>query len=385
MLPAGQTGFTVYLDVFDSGSGHIADTQSFELRTQSVEITAIAKVDAFSAADPFHPANTTKLIKSTLDVAPTVPEVAVGGAFSVDGSAYVIGCNRLMTQFALVHYPAPPAAAVPNFPDASGGASIIAPVVYADTPNHPWVSGCIGSPSDNTIRNGNLVAVWSVVNCTFLGTPYTVPKVRGVPFFNSASLNGRFVVLLEVRDRLLPAGLYPGDFAAKDQVVVWIDNRTPEAAIHTIGGITGCGDLHLKDFVGTTAHIEGVAWDPPIDPSAPQARPNDNFASYSLTFQKNGVATPAPAVTGTTPNTRVPAIWPGPLPPGASGLLADWDIVTALDIATSGPGDHKLARGERCAYVFALTVTDSTHVGDSGNHHQAGPVLYAINIINDIP
>ena len=42
-------------------------------------------------------------------------------------------------------------------------------------------------------------------------------------------LNGRFVILLEVRDRLLPLGPFPGDFAAKDQVVVWIDNQWKHA------------------------------------------------------------------------------------------------------------------------------------------------------------
>jgi hypothetical protein len=29
-------------------------------------------------------------------------------------------------------------------------------------------------------------------------------------------------------------------------------------------------------------------------------------------------------------------------------------------------------------------VVDTTHVGDSGNHNAVGPVLYAINVINDL-
>jgi hypothetical protein len=384
LLPAGVTEFTVYLDVYDAGSGHIAVTRAFKLKTTAVEITAAAAVNALVAEDPFHLGSFTKLIKATNDPSTTEPELSIGGAFSVTGSAYTIGCDRIMSQFVLARFAAPPAAPVPNFPNATGGAPLIAPVVYGDTPAHPWQSGCIGIVTPNTILNGNLVAFWSSNNCTFMGVPYTVPKVKAVPWWNSAGLNGRYVILLEVRDRLLPAGPFPGVFAAKDQVVVWIDNQLPTAAINSIGGLGPCADLHLKDYVGTTAEIRGVAWDPPIDPTAPQARPNDNFGSYSLSFQKNGGV--SVGIPGATPTTRVPNIWPGPLPAGAAGTLADWDIVGALD-GGPGPlpaGSPKLARGERCAYVISLSVTDTTHVGDSGNHNAVGPVLYAINIINDI-
>src|SRR6266496_1027581 len=117
-------------------------------------------------------------------------------------------------------------------------------------------------------------------------------------------------------------------------------------------GITGCGDLHLKDFVGTTCEIRGVAWDPPIVATAPQHRPNDNFGSYGLSFQKNGGG--GGGVPAATPNTRVPNVWPGPLPAGADGTLATWDIVSALDSGSSAPvpaTSPLLPRGERCAYV----------------------------------
>jgi hypothetical protein len=208
-----------------------------------------------------------------------------------------------------------------------------------------------------------------------------------VPFWDSTPLNGRFVVFLEVRDRPVAMLTFPGTVAAVDQVVVWIDNQPIQGLIKSIGGITGCGDLHLKDYLETTAEILGIAWDPPIDPSATQQRPNDNFGSYSLTFQKNG----NPAASGTIPpaappGVRVPNVWPT-LPPGVFGSLADWDIVSALD-GGSGPqpaNSPKIPRGERCAYVVILDVSDTTHVGDSGANHSTGPILYAINIINDIP
>ncbi len=384
MLPPGETQFTIYLDVYDSGIGHIAVTRTFELKTQAVEISEVAKVAAFEAEDPFHLGNFTKLIKATKNTSTAVPELSIGGAFSADGSAYIVGCNRIMSQFVLVNYLAPPANPVPNFLDASqpGNSPLIAPVVYNDTPGHPWQSGCFPTITPNIILNGDLVAFWSSLSCTFGMIDYTVPKVLPVPFWDSSALNGRYVILLDVRDRLLPAGPFPGNFAAKDQVVLWIDNREPVAKINSIGGVAGCGDLHLKDYLGTTAEICGVAWDPPIDPTAPQQAPNDNFGSYGLSFQKNGGS----GGSIITASVRVPNVWPALLPTD-EGTLANWDIVSALD-GGPGPlplGSPKLARGDRCAYVIILDVSDTTHVGDSGSNHGAGPILYAINVINDIP
>jgi hypothetical protein len=389
LLPAGVTDFIIYLDVYDSAAGHVLCTQSFQLKTTAVEITAAATVKTLVAQDPFHPLSPAiKLIKATNDPSTSVPELSIGGAFSVTGSAYVVGCNRIMTQFLLVRFSAPPANPVPSPPNAAGGTQLLAtgPVVYDDIPAHPWQSGCFPVITPNIVLNGDLVAFWASENCTFLGFHYTVPKVQPVPFWDSDPLNGRYVIFLEVRDRLLPGGPFPGTVAAVDQVAVWIDNYEPIGLIKSIGGVTGCGDLHLKDYVGTTAEIVGVAWDPPIDATAPQQRPNDNFGSYTLSFQKNGGGggtIPVPPA----PQLRVPNVWPGPLPPGTVGTLTKWDIVNALDGGPGPlpPGSPKLARGDRCAYVIILVVSDTTHVDDSGFNHTTGPILYAINIINDIP
>src|SRR5207245_193208 len=132
---------------------------TFKLRTTAVEITASAKVNALMAEDPFHSGSFIKLIKATNDPNPAVPELSIGGAFSVDGSAYTVGCDRIMSQFVLVRYPAPPAVVVPTFPDATqpGNSSIIAPVVYEDVPGHPWQSGCFPIITPNIILNGDLV------------------------------------------------------------------------------------------------------------------------------------------------------------------------------------------------------------------------------------
>jgi hypothetical protein len=380
--------------VYDSGAGHLQATRDFQLKTVAVEITAAAKVNTVVAEDAFlhplvgPPAGIIKQIKAGLnpDPNPLVPELSIGGSFSVDGSAYVVGCNRLMTQYQLVEFALNPNNPVPAFPSAVGGTNLVPNVVYGDNPaTHPWQSGCpLGAITPNTIENGDLVAVWGSEFCVF-PFPHNVPKVQGT-FWNSNPLNGRYVIFLEVDDRALPLGTYPGTLAATDQVTVWIDNQSPIAKINSIGGITGCGDLRLSDYLTSTAEVRGVAWDPPIDSSAPQKAPNDNFGSYGLSFQKDGDPLAGGPIPPATPGVRVPNIWPGPLLITDEGTLANWDIVSALDGGAGPlpPHSPKLVRGTRCAYVISLSVVDTTHVGDSGNHNSAGPVLYAINVINDL-
>jgi hypothetical protein len=34
--------------------------------------------------------------------------------------------------------------------------------------------------------------------------------------------------------------------------------------------------------------------------------------------------------------------------------------------------------------VITLYVSDTTWVGDGGDHHSAGPIMFAVNVINDI-
>jgi hypothetical protein len=92
---------------------------------------------------------------------------------------------------------------------------------------------------------------------------------------------------------------------------------------------------------------------------------------------------------------RVPNLWQAtpPNPLTQSATLASWDIVTALDGGAAPDPNFpcvpanpwQLPRGCRCAYVIELFVNDTTWVTDGGENHDTGPILFAINIINDIP
>jgi len=397
LLPPGVTEFTIQLDVFPIVGPSILAIGSFKLKETDVYIDAVATQPVVYGADPFHPATFTSLIKHTMDPAVAIPEQSIGGSFSIHGSAYVVGCDRIMSQYDLFWFNAPPASPVPTFPDGSGGTQVMGPVIYDNTPAHPWKWIC-GFPvfggGTNIIENGNLVAAWGVHDCPSLLPPffYPVPKVNDFPWNSmmagpcSTPLNGRYVLLLEVQG--VPVGMLGPVNKTVDQAAIWIDNQQPLAYIDSIGGKVRCDDIHLKDYLSprVKADFQGKAWDPPIDPTAPQLAPNDNFGSYSLGFYKNGSIS-GPPIPVSTPNSRVgtPA-WPGL--PTVDGLLAQWDIVIALDAGNAptpyvDPG-FRLYRGERCAFVFILTVTDTTWVGDSGNNHLA-QFFYAVTIINDIP
>lgn len=193
-----------------------------------------------------------------------------------------------------------------------------------------------------------------------------------------------------------PTGKYTLLLAFKDTVGhtyfdiqrVWVDNDDVVFVISEIGGLNGCLDLRLSKFVGTTCELRGWAWDRAIRAAdavdaASAGHPNDNFAGYSMGFQKNGGG--GGTIPVATPGVRVPNVW-SDATPGADGVLANWDVVAAVDFGAVGPvppGSGKLGRGEHCAYIISLGVSDTTLVGEGGIHH-GETVNYAINIINDL-
>jgi hypothetical protein len=408
LLPPATTQVTVFLDVYGSGGLHQQVSVIYQLEIDAIDISAVAKVQTFVGQDPFN--GSPSIIKMVQNpITPTL-EQSVGGSISITGSAYAYGCGSQMTQYQLALFgpTAPGATPLPAptpSPTALGGTPIIAPVVYDGTPAHPWSSGCFfGFQVPNTILNGDLVASWSTDTCWDPFPPpghsYTIPAISSNETWASAP-SGRYVIFLEVDEGPIPSPHTPVTPAGEDQVAVWIDNFPVVGAITQIGDVIGCGDLHLKDFVGKTCPVIGIAWDYPINVAAAQMVPNDNFGSYALAYQKNGGSpvaflasdyTPNGAPAGTPPNVRVPNLWQAVAPtPAQAGVLASWDIVTALD---GGPQDPslppciaanpaQLPRGCRCAYVIVLTAVDTTRVGDGGDRHGV-EILFAINVINDI-
>jgi hypothetical protein len=394
ILPPGVLQYDVLLEVFLTGGGSVTASGSFKLQIASVEIKDIAHQPRVFGEDPFNLGVFRNLIKHTNSPSSAVSEQSIGGTVSVNGAAYVQGCDKIMSQYVLAVFGPFSPSPVPIEPDATGGIPIISPVIYDGTPAHPWSSGCSSPFNSNVVAGGgNLVAHWDTQCCLGPSSPPCPPGFYGMPYLNNTSplwntggLNGRYVVLLEVQD--VPVGGPPPVNKTVRQVVVWIDNQSPLASIGSIGSSSGCGDVHLKDFVHprSRANINGKAYDPPIDPAYPQQTPNENFGGWSLSFYKNGGIFGGTIASGTN-RVGLPSTWPAV--PTLDDVFIAWDIVLALD-AGSPPSPYvsagpKLYRGERCAFVFYLTVSDTTWVGDGGNHNAVGPFPYAVTIINDIP
>lgn len=406
LLPPATTSITVYLDVYGSGGLHLQVTAVFQYAINAAQITAVATVTSMIGQDPFNPSPS--IVKMVQNVSNPALEQSIGGDVTVTGSAYAFGCGSQMTQYQLAKF-GPAAGAIPlpaptPSPTALGGTPLITPVVYDGTPVHPWQSGCfLSPPTPNTILNGDIYASWSTESCWSPVPPhnYTVPKISSNEKWPTGP-GGRFVVFLEVDEAPIVPPHSPVVPAGEDQITVWVDNFPVIAIITQIGNVTGCSDLHLKDYVGTTAPVLGIAWDYPIDVTAAQQIPNDNFGSYSLNYKKNGGSvrdflasdyTPNGAPAGTPPTVRVPNLWQAAAPTHAqASTLASWDIVTALDGGTPPDPNNpcvatnpwQLPRGCRCTYIIELDAGDTTWVGDGGANNSPGPYTFALHVINDI-
>jgi hypothetical protein len=183
---------------------------------------------------------------------------------------------------------------------------------------------------------------------------------------------------------------------------------------------TNCEELSLSQFVTpnplpvpmpsgpftrVNADIKGRAWDPVILDSYVNTmvtppttiEPNDNFAGYTLQYKKDGAVAFLPMATSSTRVPDVlqeapltPLVDPLPPVPPDTGVLHAWDIVKALDAGPRLPSspavapDHKIYRGERCAYLITLYVSDTTRLRDSSDIHDIRHD-WPFCIMNDIP
>jgi len=367
-----NASFEVRLHVVGiNGSRHTC-SRMFQIASARSFIKKVGTAWAHSFTDPNDP---------LCAVAPPLPHVvipaSVGGDIYVRGAANAYGCAaEKIAELHLWAIPDPtfsfvqPANGTPSVVPAGGVQ--VSEVIY--TTDDQRTSNSLDGTSDwgdiLTYAPGWTTRTEWVIADLFILIPITVPDIVEIPWPTATS--GKYTLLLEVMDTV--GNTY------YDIQRVWVDNNGPTAKITSIGGVEACVDLKLSAYVGTTAEICGIAWDPPIRGVDPQAAPNDNFSGYSMTFQKNGGA--GGTIPVATPGVRVPNIWPGPLALTDEGVLADWDIVAALDGGLA-PGPEKLARGERCAYVIWLGDSDKTLVGEGPSNHSATH-SYAINVINDI-
>jgi hypothetical protein len=306
--------------------------------------------------------------------------VSVGGQLKINGAAYVYECpGRKIARYEIRYaqlatpgpLPAQPATDAP-IPVTWPASQQIVELVYS-TADH-YLGWTRVGPAPRELTN-----TWT----TFHVGASTYYKLA--PFsWSSGSLNGRFSLLLVVEDTTA------GPHRYFDIQHVWIDNRQVTGKITGVVGVDPCEVFHLKDFLGSSISIQGLAWDPLIDEAFDHdSVPNDNFGGYTLAIYKQGVGAPYEIASSTS---RVPAAKVGPpgFPSDADAdTLAVFDIAAALDGGNSAPPPGvpaalKIPRGEGCAYYFELYVWDNTRLNNDSTRHHTW-YRWPFCVANDMP
>ena len=389
--------YEVRLTVNGAGGPIFAST-TFSLHRAPVVIDKIGEVDTrVVGPHPDDPSELLKLVK--LGAAPGDPETSVGGHISVVGSADFYGCGRQMIEYVL-QYQLAPFGTNPPQQDDPGPWTDIKPALPFGDPNHPRWYYCWPSNRPNFVLNGKLTRRWFTRSC--LLTPWPIPTYHTVrrteqSRWNTLALNSRYTVRLRVRHQ---DGGPVGELY--DTATVWLDNRQIQVKLTGLaitGGIAlkDCDEVRLSQLltgtpgVYTTLDIKGRAWDPLILDTVPATeKPNDNFDHYIVNFAKDSDVYVTNGLTIADNTLRVPNVLPTlPAPPNDVGVVATWDLVSALDAGTPPPEPYvsppypKLYRGEHCAYLIHLYARDETRINDMGDIHDAED-YWPVCIVNDL-
>jgi hypothetical protein len=379
----------------DGAGGPVFAQTTFSLHRAPVVIDEIGAVETYvEGPHPDDPWETLKLVKQGGMLAdPGDPEASVGGKISVTGSADFYGCGREMVEYVLQYQVAPFGSNPPQQDDPGPWIDIMPPLPYGDA-DHPRWYYCWPTNRPNFVLNGKLTRKWFDRRCLLNLFPTLYHDVRRTlaQQWDTTALNGRYTVRLRVSHQDSAAmGAVDEIF---DAATVWLDNRRIQVRLSGLavsGGaaLEACAQVALSQFVGTTMEIRGRAWDPLILNAVPVGEvPNDNFDRYTVQFAKDSEHYVADQISIPDPTVRVPNVLPVS-PPGDVGVLATWDIVTALDAGVQPPGPYvdppypQLYRGERCAYLIHLYARDNTLINDAGDVHDAED-YWPFCVVNDL-
>jgi hypothetical protein len=312
----------------------------------------------------------------------SVEEVSFGECVSIQGAAFVGGCDGKTIKRYMIDYKA-------GFHDdcTTNGWTNIGPPSGIIDYNTPVKRRFINWRTDNS----SLVAVWGADCMPALPGPPPCgpPPFRNVPDallypncwetrIGTCTLSGLYTlrVVVEATD----GSTYC------DSQQVWIDNK-PICALIYIDAVPKCADLFVSQFanppdcsVPWPLPLSGIAYDELIDTAKAATRPNFNFDYYEIKVTKQGgptisipigaIGPGGPCFYGTKPVgdpgtlcTPCDHIYPHP----GHGTLTNFDL-RAVDLKCKSdpsfpyvvPDTFTIPRGECCVYVFHLWVYERT-------------------------
>lgn len=369
------------------GATKVCKTQ-FSLFKQDVRILGISGYTNLDqpALDPnaqFVETFTPKCTNSS-----TTTEVSFARCISIQGSAFVGGCDEKRIKRYLIDYK-------PGHEtdcDTGGWAN-----VWSVEYNTVWQYRDMNMRMDTS----NLTAKWAtdcVIPIPF--PPYCVwevPEARLTPScwqtkVSDCHLNGLITLRLVVED--VDGNRYC------DLQRLWIDNKPIHAAIQ-IDSVASCADINISDFAAPPdcsdvwpLPLTGLAYDEYIDETLPLTRPNDNFDHYYIEVSKQGGPTipiPINSADGSCfyGTDRVGVAGNRCQDPGATtvfGKLADFDLravdsICKASVSYPVPDAFTIPRGECCVYLFHLRVYDRTKFAGGPHWKQA---FWPVKICNDL-
>lgn len=334
----------------------------------------------------------------------SVSEVSFGECISVQGGAFVGGCNNVSIKSYFLDYK--PGLEINC---TSAGWTNFWEVDFVTPAQNRFVNWRLGL--------SYLTAVWGadcfIPSLASACAPFTDPLANALLYdscwqsnIGSCLLNGLYTFRLRAIDT--NNNLYC------DTQSLWIDNKYPCGAIR-IDAVPKCADLFISQFAQPpdcstpwALPLSGIAFDPLIDDLALPTRPNNNFDYYYVQLEKQGGPTVQIPIPGPDFDPLNPCFYgtstvgdplhhcnsavcdPNNLDPAAVfGTLAKFDLRALDPICRSsvkwGPDPNlTIPRGQCCVYVFKVWVYDRTFREDA-QHTIWGYGDWPIRICNDLP
>ncbi len=395
--------YYIRMTVFSNTQAQQPCSISFQLFKQDVLIRAI---DDYSTMDtgPTDPlAKFVENVPALCTRVASVSEVSFGECLSVNGGAFVGGCNNVTVKSYFLDYKA-------------GLETDCTTPGWTNFWEVDFVTSAQQSFKNWRLGFSDLTAVWGpdcfIPSLASSCAPFTDPLANALLHdscwpsnIGSCQLNGLYTFRLRVIDT--NNNLYC------DTQSLWIDNKYPCGAIR-IDAVPKCADLFISQFAKPpdcsnpwALPLSGIAFDPLIDELALPNRPNNNFDYYYVQLEKQGGPTVQIPIPGPDFDPLHPCFYgtstvgdplnhcasapcdPNNLDPGAIfGTLASFDLRALDPICRSsvkwGPDPNlTIPRGQCCVYIFKVWVYDRT-IREDAQHTVWGYGDWPVKICNDL-